>query len=69
MKARAVVRDVGRVMEMSISEVDRVAKLIPNQLDMTLDLAVDGEPGAGRARADATRASAICSPSRAGSRA
>src|SRR5439155_61039 len=39
MKARAVVRDVGRVMEFPISEVDRVAKLIPNQLDMTLDLA------------------------------
>ena len=29
MKARAVVRDVGRVMEFPISEVDRVAKLIP----------------------------------------
>ena len=29
MKARAVVRDVGRVMDMPISEVDRVAKLIP----------------------------------------
>src|SRR6188768_3139183 len=40
MKARAVVRDVGRVMEMPISEVDKVAKLIPNQLEMTLDLAL-----------------------------
>jgi DNA polymerase III subunit alpha len=40
MKARAVVRDVGRVMEMPISEVDKVAKLIPNQLDMTLDMAL-----------------------------
>jgi DNA polymerase-3 subunit alpha len=44
MKAKAVVRDVGRVMEMPISEVDRVAKLIPNQLDMTLDLAVEESP-------------------------
>jgi DNA polymerase-3 subunit alpha len=44
MKARAVVRDVGRVMEMSVAEVDRVAKLIPNQLDMTLDLAVEENP-------------------------
>jgi len=44
MKARAVVRDVGRVMEMPIAEVDRVAKLIPNQLDMTLDLAVEDNP-------------------------
>src|SRR5262249_7810312 len=31
MKAKAVVRDVGRVMEMPIGDVDRVAKLIPNQ--------------------------------------
>ncbi|HUL73912.1 MAG TPA: DNA polymerase III subunit alpha [Vicinamibacterales bacterium] len=44
MKARAVVRDVGRVMEMPIADVDRVAKLIPNQLDMTLDLAVKENP-------------------------
>jgi len=30
MKARAAIRDVGRVMDIPISEVDRVAKLIPN---------------------------------------
>src|SRR5450759_5869388 len=28
--ARAAIRDVGRVMDIAISEVDRVAKLIPN---------------------------------------
>src|SRR5688572_20826542 len=44
MKARAVVRDVGRVMEMSVPEVDRVAKLIPPALDMTLDMAVEEVP-------------------------
>ncbi len=44
MKARAVVRDVGRVMEFPISEVDRVAKLIPQQLDMTLDQAIEETP-------------------------
>ena len=44
MKARAVVRDVGRVMEMPISDVDRVAKLIPNQLEMTLALALEDSP-------------------------
>ena len=44
MKARAVVRDVGRVMEMPVSEVDRVAKLIPNQLDMTLEMALQDSP-------------------------
>jgi DNA polymerase III subunit alpha len=44
MKAKAAVRDVGRVMEMAISEVDKVAKLIPNQLEMTLDLALKEAP-------------------------
>jgi DNA polymerase III subunit alpha len=44
MKAKAAVRDVGRVMEMPISEVDRVAKLIPSALDMTLDAAVAENP-------------------------
>ncbi|MFO7303442.1 MAG: DNA polymerase III subunit alpha [Acidobacteriota bacterium] len=44
MKAKAVIRDVARVMEMPISEADRVAKLVPNQLDMTLDLALKESP-------------------------
>ncbi|MBK9241341.1 MAG: DNA polymerase III subunit alpha [Acidobacteria bacterium] len=44
MKARAVVRDVGRVMEFPISEVDRVAKLIPGTLDMSLDKAIEEVP-------------------------
>ena len=41
MKAKAVVRDVGRVLEMSFAEVDKVAKQIPPALDMTLDKAVE----------------------------
>ncbi len=44
MKARAVVRDVGRVMEFPISEVDKVAKLIPGTLDMNLDKALEEVP-------------------------
>ncbi len=44
MKAKAAVRDVGRVMEMPISDVNRVANLIPSQLDMTLDLALEDVP-------------------------
>ncbi len=36
MQAKAVVRDVGRVMKMPYVEVDRLAKLIPNELDITL---------------------------------
>src|SRR5690606_18654261 len=44
MKAKAAIRDVARVMEIQISEADRVAKLVPNQLDMTLDKAVEENP-------------------------
>ena len=68
MKARAVVRDVGRVMEMSVSEVDRVAKLIPPTLDMTLDMALEESAAARRARED-RRARAELLRSRAVSRA
>src|SRR5258707_10131640 len=41
MKARAVVRDVGRVLEMPFADVDKVAKQIPAALDMTLDKALE----------------------------
>ena len=44
MRARAVVRDVGRVQGMSFSEVDGIAKLIPNDLKMTLERALKEEP-------------------------
>ena len=40
MKAKAVVRDVGRVMDMPYADVDRIAKQIPPALDMTLEKAV-----------------------------
>jgi DNA polymerase-3 subunit alpha len=41
MKARAVVRDVGRVMDMPYAEVDRIAKMIPPDLKMTLAKALE----------------------------
>src|SRR5882724_6808917 len=41
MKARAVVRDVGRVLEMPFADVDKVAKQIPAALEMTLDKALE----------------------------
>jgi len=44
MKARAAVRDVGRVMEMPYSEVDKIAKLIPPDLNMTIEKALRAEP-------------------------
>ncbi len=44
MKAKAVVRDVGRVLDMTYADVDRVAKLIPPALDMTLEKALVENP-------------------------
>jgi len=44
MAARAVVRDVGRVMSLSYGEVDVIAKLIPMEMEMTLDKALKVEP-------------------------
>ena len=43
-RPRAAVRDVGRVLEMPYAEVDRIAKLIPFDLKMTLENAPKAEP-------------------------
>ncbi len=39
--AKAAVRDVGRALAMSYADVDRVARLIPNALHMTLERALN----------------------------
>lgn len=44
MKARAAVRDVGRVLEMPYADVDRIAKLIPPDLGMTIERGLQAEP-------------------------
>ena len=44
MMARAVVRDVGRVMEIPYNEVDKIAKLIPYLPGMTLERAFKESP-------------------------
>jgi DNA polymerase III subunit alpha len=44
MKARAVVRDVARVMEIPYADADRVAKAVPPALDMTLEKALVESP-------------------------
>ncbi|MBL8785760.1 MAG: DNA polymerase III subunit alpha, partial [Deltaproteobacteria bacterium] len=43
MKAKAVVRDVARTLGMSFAEADRAAKLIPEELGMTLEKAFEVE--------------------------
>ncbi|UCH74638.1 MAG: DNA polymerase III subunit alpha, partial [Rhodospirillales bacterium] len=46
LQARAVLRDVGRVLEMPYSQVDRICKMVPNNPanPVTLQQAIDGEP-------------------------
>ena len=44
MKAKAVVRDVGRALDISYADVDKVAKQIPAALDMTLEKALAENP-------------------------
>ena len=68
MKAKAVVRDVGRVLDMPYADVDKVAKLIPPALDMTLDKALEESPAL-KELSTATRRSRSCSTSAAASRA
>src|SRR5207245_1648438 len=41
LKAKSVVRDVGRVMGMSYRDADRIARMIPNELNITLDSAAE----------------------------
>ena len=47
MLAKGVLRDVGRVMGLSFSEVDKIAKLIPDQLGIKLPEALEKEPRMG----------------------
>ncbi|MFH1854269.1 MAG: DNA polymerase III subunit alpha [Candidatus Omnitrophota bacterium] len=44
MAARAVIRDVGRVMNMPYADVDKIAKMVPVDPNMTLDIALEQEP-------------------------
>jgi len=44
MKAKAVVRDVGRALGMPYGDVDKIAKLVPDDLKMTVPKALEQEP-------------------------
>lgn len=44
MKAKAVVRDVGRALNMPYGDVDRIAKLVPDDLGIKLQQAIKQEP-------------------------
>ena len=44
MKAKGVVRDVGRALGMTFAETDRIAKMVPDDLKMTIAKAMEAEP-------------------------
>jgi DNA polymerase-3 subunit alpha len=44
MMAKAVIRDTGRALGMAYSDVDKIAKLVPTELNMTLNQALEQEP-------------------------
>ncbi|HYA87969.1 MAG TPA: DNA polymerase III subunit alpha [Nitrospirota bacterium] len=44
MLAKGVIRDVGRVLDIPYAECDRMAKLIPNKLNITLKESLEQEP-------------------------
>ena len=44
LKAKAVLRDVGRVLDIPLSETNRIAKLVPGDLGITIDKAIEAEP-------------------------
>jgi DNA polymerase III subunit alpha len=41
LKAKSVVRDVGRVMGLSYRDADRIARMIPNEINITLESAAE----------------------------
>ena len=44
MKTRQVIRDVGRALEVPYPEVDKIAKLVPEKLNITLEQSLEMEP-------------------------
>ncbi len=44
MAARGVIRDVGRVLDLPYAQCDAVAKMIPQELNITIDLALKKNP-------------------------
>ena len=44
LKTRAVIRDVGRALDIPLREVDAIAKMVPDRLGISLDAALAEEP-------------------------
>ncbi len=44
LQARAVIKDVGRVLGFSFADTDQLTKLLPDELDITIERALEMEP-------------------------
>jgi DNA polymerase III subunit alpha len=44
MAAKAAIKDVGRAMDIPYADVDRIAKMVPMQLNITLEQAIEDSP-------------------------
>jgi len=63
LKTRAVIRDVGRALDIPLAEVDAIAKLVPDVLNIKLDQALEQEPKLReleQSRSDVAELIAIC---------
>jgi DNA polymerase III subunit alpha len=62
--ARAAIKDVGRVLDISFADVDKLTKLVPSVLNIKLKEAIEKEPGLSRSGASGRthRRSAGCGP-------
>lgn len=63
LKTKMVIRDVGRAMNIPLSEVDRIAKMVPDTLGIKLDQALIDEPELKQlvdSRADYTELIDVC---------
>jgi len=45
LQARAAIKDVGRVLEIPFADVERITKMVPNVLNISLTEAMEQEPG------------------------
>ena len=57
--ARAAIKDVGRALDMNFGEVDRLTKMIPNQLNIKLSQAIKKEPALSDAAAKDQRVAEV----------
>jgi DNA polymerase-3 subunit alpha len=44
MAAKAAIKDVGRAMDIPYSDVDRIAKMVPTQINITIEQAIEDSP-------------------------